>query len=171
MKDELEEFFWCKPQERPLTHSDLHGAMEYLSRKFLALKRYIDMTNKEAVQAINDIGTQLSKANTEITGKISDLENAINNQDNVSPEVTAALESLKSSSQKLDDIVPDVVPPPPSDGGTTPPVVTDPGVPSVPPPQATQFAASSQSSSDPRVLAKGPSTIHGDALKSSGKAK
>lgn len=62
----------------------------------------------DLAQQLNDLVTQLSKVNTEITGKISDLEAELANQDNVSPGLQAAFDALKPSVQALDDIVPDV---------------------------------------------------------------
>jgi division protein CdvB (Snf7/Vps24/ESCRT-III family) len=59
------------------------------------------------IATIAALSTQLTKVNAEINGKIAKLEEAIRNQDEVSPEVEAALNDLKAKVQGLDDIVPD----------------------------------------------------------------
>lgn len=77
----------------------------------LALTLYllwrISVNQTELAQALTDLGTQLTKASAEITGKIADLEAAISNAGSTTPEVDAALAALKVSGQALDDIVPD----------------------------------------------------------------
>ena len=50
---------------------------------------------------------QTEKAKTEVLAKIADLETAIANAGNTTPEVDAALAALKTSVQGVDDIVPD----------------------------------------------------------------
>lgn len=67
----------------------------------------IIMTQAELAQALNDASTQADKAKAEILQKIADLEAAVNNAGNVTPEVEAAFTALKSKVQGIDDIVPD----------------------------------------------------------------
>ena len=65
----------------------------------------------EAAAELVLIKTQLTKAVTEIQAKIQALEDAVNNPDqDVSPELQAAVDDLKGLSQTLDDIVPDAPP-------------------------------------------------------------
>jgi len=76
-------------------------------------------TQQELAQQISAFTTQLGKVNDEIQAKIGDLETAITNASTsvgggadgtvmeVSPELQAAVDSLKAAVQKLDDIVPD----------------------------------------------------------------
>lgn len=61
----------------------------------------------ETAQEIRSLRDQVLKGNEEIKGKIAALEEAINNQDETSQEVTDALAELKSAVQAQDDIVPD----------------------------------------------------------------
>jgi chromosome segregation ATPase len=74
----------------------------------------IIMNEQELAQALRDAAAQNRKAKDEIMGKISNLETAIANVGNTTPEVDSALAELKSSGQSLDDIVPDA---PPVEGG------------------------------------------------------
>lgn len=66
---------------------------------------------KELVMGLaEDLGAvkeQLTKASTEITGKITALEDALANAGEPSAEVTAAVADLKTVAQSLDDIVAD----------------------------------------------------------------
>lgn len=64
-------------------------------------------TQAELAQDLRDIRTQNEKARVEILQKIADLEAAIINSGNTTPEVDEALEALKASVQVDDDIVPD----------------------------------------------------------------
>lgn len=64
-------------------------------------------TQAELAQDLRDIRTQNEKARVEILQKIADLETAIANSGNTTPEVDEALEALKASVQVDDDIVPD----------------------------------------------------------------
>lgn len=67
-------------------------------------------TQAELAQSLADVSTQVDKAKAEIVAKIGDLETALANAGNTSPEVDAALAALKASVQGVDDIVPDPVP-------------------------------------------------------------
>jgi uncharacterized coiled-coil DUF342 family protein len=66
----------------------------------------ISMTGDEAVQAIKDVTSELQKAQTEISGKIQALTDALANTV-LPPAAEQALADLKASAQALDDIVPD----------------------------------------------------------------
>lgn len=81
-------------------------------------------TQTELVQTLNQISTQVGKIKDETTGlqqKITDLENAVGNQDNVSPELQAAVGALKAQVQVVDDLVADTPAPGPIDTGSDQP--------------------------------------------------
>ncbi len=85
-------------------------------RKLSREHEEILMKLSEVGEFVGLVGTQLAKAKTEIMAKqdsllarIDELEAALANQD-LSPEVTMALDALKAEAQALDDIVPDSVP-------------------------------------------------------------
>ena len=67
----------------------------------------IKMNNEEVAKELADFKAQVDKSNAEIAAKIIALEGAITNAGEVTPEVVAAMEALKASIQKTDDIVPD----------------------------------------------------------------
>ncbi len=67
-------------------------------------------TQAELAQQLRDVIAQNEKARGEILGKIADLEQAIIDAGNTSPDVDAALADLKASVQADDDIVPDAPP-------------------------------------------------------------
>ena len=66
------------------------------------------MKNEEVAKELTDFKAQVDKSNAEISAKIIALEEAVNNSGEATPEVVAAMEALKASIQKTDDIVPDV---------------------------------------------------------------
>lgn len=68
------------------------------------------MNQAELAQALNDAAAEAVKAKGEIVAKIADLETAIGNAGNTTPEVDAALAALKDAVQGVDDIVPDAPP-------------------------------------------------------------
>ena len=70
--------------------------------------KYIKMDNAEVAKELTDFKAQVDKSNAEISAKIIALEEAVNNSGEATPEVVAAMEALKASIQKTDDIVPDV---------------------------------------------------------------
>jgi ABC-type transporter Mla subunit MlaD len=86
--------------------------LAWLFRPVIELLERILMNQAELAQALTDLGAQLAKASAEITGKIADLETALANAGATTPEVDAAVASLKVSGQALDDIVPDAPPVP-----------------------------------------------------------
>lgn len=85
------------------THIHIHNETNCINSKL----DNIMATQAELAQQLTDVATQVEKTKTEITTKISDLEAAIVAAGNTSPEVDAALASLKSAVQGVDDIVPD----------------------------------------------------------------
>lgn len=85
---------------------------------------------REDLLSIND---ELIKAKGEIVAKIGDLETAVANAGQVTPEVQEALDAVKASAQALDDVVPDQVSEPPVE---EPPVEPTPAEPSPGEPEA-----------------------------------
>lgn len=89
-------------------------------------------TQAEIAAGLNAATDQLKKIATESSKtlqKVADLEAALNNQSNVTPELQAAFDALKTQVQVVDDLVPDEAPADspgaPSEGGTG--TVTEPG--------------------------------------------
>jgi hypothetical protein len=70
-------------------------------------QKFIMATQAELAQQLRDITAQNEKSRTEILAKIADLETALANAGNTSPEVDEAVAALKASVQTDDDIVPD----------------------------------------------------------------
>lgn len=71
------------------------------------LKETIMTSQAQLATQLQDLATQTEKARTEVLTKIGDLEAAIANAGNTTPEVDAALAALKGAVQGVDDIVPD----------------------------------------------------------------
>lgn len=71
------------------------------------LKETIMTSQAELATQLQDLAAQTEKARTEVLTKIGDLESAIANAGNTTPEVDAALAALKGAVQGVDDIVPD----------------------------------------------------------------
>jgi len=69
-------------------------------------------TQDEAAQQLQDTNQKLQKIGTETQGlldKITALEEAANNSDNVKPELQAAIDAVVQQAQVVDDLVPDTV--------------------------------------------------------------
>ncbi len=64
-------------------------------------------TQAELAQELRDLKDQNDKARAEVLQKIADLEQAVTNAGNTTPEVDTAFQALKESVQTDDDIVPD----------------------------------------------------------------
>lgn len=79
----------------------------WLLRPAVHLLQRVIMNQAELAQALTDIKAQADKAKGEIVAKVTDLETAIANSGNTSPDVDAALAALKGSVQGLDDLNPD----------------------------------------------------------------
>lgn len=80
-----------------------------LTRILKALER-IMTTQTELAQQLAGITTQLDKIATESSAtlqKVADLEAALANSGNVTPELQAAFDALKAQVQIVDDLVPD----------------------------------------------------------------
>lgn len=63
------------------------------------------MDQTQLAADLTALQAQTEKAKTEVLAKIADLEIAITNAGNTTPEVDAALAALKTSVQGVDDIV------------------------------------------------------------------
>lgn len=73
-------------------------------------------TQKELTAEINALGETVSKIGSEtqtLKQKVTDLEDALENQTDASPELVAAVEALKTQVQVVDELVPDGEVPPP----------------------------------------------------------
>lgn len=80
-------------------------------------------TQAEIAQGLTTLTAQVAKVGAESTKtlqKVTDLEAALANQDNVSPELQSAFDALKAQVQAVDDLIPDVPAPdqpaPPTEG-------------------------------------------------------
>ena len=114
-------WFWMTNRQRiKKLHADFAFAWEQLNLRLDRLenltnsghskiKGAIVATQQELTQQVNDLSVQLTKVFGEITKKIADLETALANQSNVTPELQSAFDSLKAIGQTLDDVVPDPV--------------------------------------------------------------
>ena len=69
------------------------------------------MKLSELTTAISGVSTQLTKAQNEILSRINALENALVDVE-LPEDAVSAIEALRTQTQALDDIVPDVVPEP-----------------------------------------------------------
>lgn len=95
--------------------------VKILDNQHLIIKQNhtIMSTQQQVADQLTALSTQLDKALAEIQAEIQKLQDAVTAGGNSSPEVDAALDSLKSKVQALDDLNAD-----PSTGGetgTTPP--------------------------------------------------
>jgi ABC-type transporter Mla subunit MlaD len=80
-------------------------------------KEEIMATQAQTTQAVNALKDQVVKSRDEIVARLAELQTAVDNAGNSTPEMDAALEGLRTAVQGVDDIVPDA---PPADPGTGP---------------------------------------------------
>lgn len=76
----------------------------------VALLEQIMNTQAEMAQQMNAVTEQLGKIATESAAtvrKVAELEQALANAGNVTPELQAAFDALKAQVQVVDDLVPD----------------------------------------------------------------
>lgn len=76
--------------------------------------RYIMATQTELLKALNDVAGKLGKIGTETKAlllKIDELNQALANAGNTTPEVDEALSNLQAQAGAVDDLVADAVPP------------------------------------------------------------
>jgi fructose-1,6-bisphosphatase len=73
----------------------------------LAKVTTIMTTQAELGQKLDALTTQVTKIKTEVTGKLSELATAIENQGNVSPEVQEKLDALSAAVAGVDGLIDD----------------------------------------------------------------
>lgn len=89
-------------------HSDkeTREALESIHQKL----NTIMATQAELAAQLNEVTTQVGKIKTETQAtltKVSELEAALANQDNVSPELQTAFDNLKAQVIAVDELIPD----------------------------------------------------------------
>lgn len=103
--------FWINWTERfrsrpaPVTKEDL-----------MSLLKVIIMKQNELAAQLNATAENVRKIETEtrtLLTKVADLQAALENQDNVSPDLEAAAAALQAQVQVVDDLVPDAPAEPP----------------------------------------------------------
>jgi chromosome segregation ATPase len=88
-------------------HIHVHNHAADFQKSIFSLLNKISMNQEELAQALSDLQAQTEKSDAELVTKIADLEKAVIDAGNVTPAVEAALANLKTSVQKVDDIVAD----------------------------------------------------------------
>ncbi len=78
-----------------------------LRQRLTKLEGLITMNHAELLAGMQNVATQLAKANGEVQDKLAELHAAITAADNVPQPIVDALAALTASAQALDDIVPD----------------------------------------------------------------
>jgi hypothetical protein len=89
-----------------------------------SLRRIIEMNQHELAQELVNVTEKVNKIGTETTallGKVDELQAAIEQAGNVTPEVQTALDALKAQAQTVDDLVPDATAPAPAPAPTPEP--------------------------------------------------
>lgn len=74
----------------------------------------IIMKQSEMAEQLNEQTAKIAKIGTESTKtleRVTELEEALANQDNVSPALQTAFDNLKAQVTVVDDLIPDVTPP------------------------------------------------------------
>jgi chromosome segregation ATPase len=102
-------------------HGDdkLFTEIKSINQKLITMAK----TQAELAAEMNQISTQLTKVageSKQTLDKVKELEEALNNQENVSPELQSAFDNLKAQVLVVDDLIPDVTTP------TEPTELTDP---------------------------------------------
>ena len=90
----------------------------YLLKSIHQQNKIIMDTQVQLVEKINTAISQLGKIKDESTAtlnKVSELQDIIDNQGGVSPELQAAVDQLKAQVQVVDDLVADTPAPPPAE--------------------------------------------------------
>lgn len=104
--------YFCNSTSQPVT-IHIHNDFGPLLESFLSIHQKLEKimsTQTEFAAQVQAISTQVAKIGEEskITlQKVIDLEAALANQDNVSPELQAAVDELKQQVQVVDDLVAD----------------------------------------------------------------
>lgn len=92
------------------SRTQFHELRGLLIENNLKLDKIMAEQSELAAQ-LQEVTAQVAKISTETAAtlqKVTDLEAALDAADDVSPEVQAAFDALKSQVQQLDDQVPDV---------------------------------------------------------------
>lgn len=92
--------------------------------KLNQLQEQITMNHAETAAALTAVGDRLTEASTEIVARLQDLQAAITEAGNTTPEVDAALARVQTLAAALADIVPNdppADPPPAEDPPADPP--------------------------------------------------
>jgi septal ring factor EnvC (AmiA/AmiB activator) len=87
-----------------------HHTNDELLKSIYKQNKKIIMTQAELAEQMNEQTAKITKIGTESTKtleKVAELEEALNNQDNVSPELQAAFDNLKAQVTVVDDLIPD----------------------------------------------------------------
>lgn len=85
----------------------------YLLKQIMKTQAQLEAEIIESTKQVQKIFAEQQKRFDALTKTITDLEEAVRNGSNVSPEVEAAFEAHKAALQGLDDSIPDVVVEPP----------------------------------------------------------
>lgn len=91
-------------------HNEVSGDLKKIIYETHHLIKKLMATQAEIAQQLADLGTQIGKIGTETTAtlqKVAELEAALGNQTDVSPELQAAFDGLKAQVQVVDDLIPD----------------------------------------------------------------
>lgn len=80
------------------------AALGYFGKKIMA-------TQAELAQQIRNVTLQNEKARAEIVARVQELQDALDNAGNTTPEVDEAMSNLRASVQADDDMNPDATTP------------------------------------------------------------
>ena len=83
--------------------------------KLTQLQEQITMNQAETAAALTVVGDRLTEASTEIVARLQELQAAITQAGNTTPEVDAALARVQTLAAALADIVPNDPPAPPEE--------------------------------------------------------
>jgi len=108
-----------EPAGCPTSSPTLADVMAKLNQ----LQEQITMNHAETAAALTAVGDRLTEASTEIVARLQDLQAAITEAGNTTPEVDAALARVQTLAAALADIVPNDPPadPPPAEEPADPP--------------------------------------------------
>lgn len=106
----LEDNRSCSNHEDDLLHNILIYVKLIHEQNQLIIMKQTELAAEMTVltEKVAKIGTESTKT----LEKVAELEEALNNQDNVSPELKTAFDNLKAQVTVVDDLIPDVTTPP-----------------------------------------------------------
>lgn len=100
----LSDLFKDSRVDEVLTRLDtVESQLNYIT----TLIRRVLMDQTLLAQELTNIKNQLDKAKAEVMAKVADLEAALANAGQTTPEVDAALAALRGAAQAIDDLNPD----------------------------------------------------------------